>query len=49
MIQQKKSNSKKKYLLQFSPFFWRLGNIDGNTIDKDAQLSPVFANTKESR
>ncbi|MER3319290.1 MAG: hypothetical protein RIB79_13450 [Allomuricauda sp.] len=48
MIHQKKNSRKKKYLLQFSPFFWRLGNIDTNTANKDSQLRPVYVKGKES-
>ena len=46
MIHQKKT--KKKYLLQFSPFFWRLGTIETGSTNKDAKLRPVFVEGKES-
>jgi len=48
MIHQKKNRARKKYLLQFSPFLWRLGTIDTNTVDKEMQLRPVFVDGKES-
>ncbi|WP_318312311.1 hypothetical protein [Flagellimonas crocea] len=48
MINKTESNQKKKYLLQFSPFFWRLGNINAGTVDKESQLRPVFVDGKES-
>ena len=50
MVHQKKNSPKKKYLLQFSPFSWRLGQIDSDDATKDAQLKPVFVsgNGKES-
>ena len=48
MIHQKKNKTRKKYLLQFSPFFWRLGTIDADTVDKEMQLRPVFVEGKES-
>lgn len=48
MINQKKNRTKKKYLLQFSPFFWRLGKIDSDNVNKDSQLRPVFVKGKES-
>ncbi|AEM70590.1 hypothetical protein Murru_1549 [Allomuricauda ruestringensis DSM 13258] len=47
MIHHKK-NSKKRYLLQFSPFFWRLGNIRTETNNNDHQISPVFSDGTES-
>ena len=44
MIHQKKIKARKKYLLQFSPFFWRLGQIDSDPAKQDGQLKPVFVN-----
>ncbi|MEC3964143.1 hypothetical protein [Flagellimonas halotolerans] len=48
MINQKKNNPKKKYLLQFSPFFWRLGNIRTETDNNDRQIPHVFNDSTES-
>ncbi|WP_437399774.1 hypothetical protein [Flagellimonas lutimaris] len=48
MTNQKKNSPRKKYLLQFSPFFWRLGKIDDENINKDSQLRPVFVKGKKS-
>lgn len=47
MVQQKKSKEKKKYVLRFSPFFWRLGHVASDSSKKNTQLSPLVIASKE--
>ena len=48
MINQNKNNSKNRYLLRFSPFFWRLGVTTGGSKDDEPHIRPIFSNVEET-
>lgn len=48
MTNQNKNNSKNRYLLRFSPFFWRLGSTIGGSKANEPHIRPLFSNIEET-